>query len=193
MPRPQTFERSEVLEKAMHVFWAQGYEATSIEDLAQATGLARQSMYNTFGDKHAFFLETLKLYQDMQGQRMLGVLTTSRSVKEGFRRLFETIVDDAVSEIGCRGCMMVNTVTELAAHDAQIKRFADVAEAKKEDVFAEAIRRGQASGEISLEKDADALAKFLYNAVLGLRVRSTRTPEREGLETIVEMTLEVLE
>ena len=193
MPRPQTFERSDVLEKAMHVFWAQGYEATSIEDLAQATGLARQSMYNTFGDKHAFFLETLKLYQDMQGQRMLGVLTTSRSVKEGFRRLFETIVDDAVSEIGCRGCMMVNTVTELAAHDAQIKRFADVAEAKKEDVFAEAIRRGQASGEISLEKDADALAKFLYNAVLGLRVRSTRTPEREGLETIVEMTLEVLE
>ena len=193
MPRPQTFERSEVLEKAMHVFWAQGYEATSIEDLAQATGLARQSMYNTFGDKHAFFLETLKLYQKMQGQRMLGVLTTSSSVKEGFRRLFETIVDDAVSEIGCRGCMMVNTVTELAAHDAQIKRFADVAEAKKEDVFAEAIRRGQASGEISLEKDADALAKFLYNAVLGLRVRSTRTPEREGLETIVEMTLEVLE
>ena len=193
MPRPQTFERNDVLEKAMHVFWAQGYEATSIEDLAQATGLARQSMYNTFGDKHAFFLETLKLYQEMQGRKMLSVLTTSRSVKVGFRRLFQTIVDEAVSEVGCRGCMMVNTVTELAAHDAEIKRFADRAEAQKEVVFAGAIRRAQANGEISSKKNADALAKFLYNAVLGLRVRSTRTPEREGLEVIVEMTLEVLE
>lgn len=193
MPRPQTFERSDVLEKAMHVFWSQGYEATSIGDLAQATGLARQSMYNTFGDKHAFFLETLKLYQDLQGRKMLGVLTQSRSVKEGFRRLFETIVDEAVSEVGCRGCMMVNTVTELAAHDAEIRQFADAAEAAKEVVFAQAIRRGQEAGEISPEKDPEALAKFLYNAVLGLRVRSTRTPERAELEKIVELTLSVLE
>ena len=193
MPRPPTFERSDVLEKAMHVFWTQGYEATSVDDLVKATGLARQSMYNTFGDKHAFFLETLKLYQELQGQKMLGVLTTSRSVKAGFRQLFATIVDEAVSETGCRGCMMVNTVTELAAHDAEIKRFADVAEARKEVVFADAIRRGQENGEISLDKDADALAKFLYNAVLGLRVRATRSPERAGLEAIVEMTLGVLE
>ena len=193
MPRPQTFERNDVLEKAMHVFWSQGYEATSIEDLAQATGLARQSMYNTFGGKHAFFLETLALYQELQGQKMLGVLTRSRSVKEGFRRLFETIVDEAVSETGCRGCMMVNTVTELAAHDAEVKRFADAAEATKEVVFADAVRRGQERGEISPAKDPEVLAKFLYNAVLGLRVRATRTPEREGLDAIVEMTLGVLE
>lgn len=193
MPRPQTFEYQAVLDKAMCVFWAQGYEATSVDDLITATGLARQSMYSTFGNKHAFYLAALQHYQEMLGARMLGAMKGAQGVKEAFRRLFDQVVADAVSEGTRPGCMMVNAATELAARDPEVCRLTQEAEAAKERAFAELIREAQTQGEISLSKDPEMLAKFLYNAVLGLRVRATRKPSRAELEPIVEATLSLLD
>ena len=193
IPRPQTFEREVVLEQAMNVFWRQGFEATSVDDLIRATGLARQSMYNSFGDKRTFFLATLQRYLEVQGEKMLGVLSTAPTVKEGFQRLFEKLVEDAVSDSAYFGCMSVNTATELAPHDAEIRQLLNQAEADKEAVFADAIRRAQVSGEVSADKDPVKLARFLYNTVLGLRVRARRGPDRETLQDIVETALKVLE
>ena len=193
MARPQTFEEREVLDKAMQVFWAKGYEATSVGDLLRATGLARQSMYNSFGNKHAFYLSALGHYQERLGARMLGTMKGAPNVKEAFRRLFDQVVADAISEETRPGCMMVNAATELAARDPEVCRLTKEAEAAKERAFAELIREAQARGEVSRGKDPETLAKVLYNAVLGLRVRSTRRPSREELEPIVEATLSLLD
>ena len=193
MPRPRTFESKDVLNKAMEVFWARGYEATSVEDLVNATGLVRQSMYNTFGNKHDFYIAALEHYQELLGARMLYALEQAPGVKEGFRRLFNQIVDDAVSDTTRRGCMMVNAATELASRDAAVLELTSKAEADKERVFAELIRQAQARGEIAREKNPEALAKFLYNTVLGLRVRATRKPTRAELEPIVEASLSLLD
>ena len=193
MARPPTFEREDVLDKAMQVFWAQGYEATSVDDLVKATGLVRQSIYNTFGNKHDFYLEALEHYQAFLGARMLGALKHTPSVKEGFRRLFELVIEDAVSDTTRRGCMMVNAATELASRDPAVCKLTTEAEAAKERVLAKLIREAQARGEVDVLKDPDALAKFLYNTVLGLRVRATRRPTRIELEPIVEASLSLLD
>ena len=193
MGRPPTFERDDVLDKAMHVFWAQGYEATSVDDLVKATGLVRQSLYNTFGNKHDFYLQALAHYQEFLGARMLGALKHAPSVKEGFRRLFELVIEDAVSDTTRRGCMMVNAATELASRDPAVCKLTAEAEAAKERFFAELIRNAQARGEVGGSKDPEALAKFLYNTVLGLRVRATRRPTRAELEPIVETALSLLD
>ena len=193
MARPQTFEEQEVLDKAMQVFWAKGYEATSVDDLIQATGLARQSMYNTFGNKHAFYLSALEHYQQILGARMLGTVKGAPSVKDAFRRLFDQVVSDAVSDKTRPGCMMVNAATELASRDPEVCHLTKEAEAAKERVFAQMIHDAQARGEVSQDKDPDMLAKFLYNTVLGLRVRATRRPTKEELEPIVEATLSLLD
>ena len=193
MARPRTFERDDVLDKAMQVFWAQGYEATSVDDLVRATGLVRQSIYNTFGNKHDFYLEALEHYQAFLGARMLGALKQAPSVKEGFRRLFEQIIDDAVSDTTRRGCMMVNAATERASHDAEVCKLTSEAERDKERIFAGLIRGAQVRGEVDATRDPDALAKFLYNTVLGLRVRATRKPSRAELEPVVEASLSLLD
>ncbi len=193
MARPRTFEHEDVLNKAMEVFWAQGYEATSVDDLVKATGLVRQSIYNTFGNKHDFYLEALRHYQEFLGARMLGALKHAPNVREGFRRLFNQIVEDAVSDTTRRGCMMVNAATELASRDPTVCKVTAEAEAAKERFFAELIRDAQARGEVDSSKDPDALAKFLYNTVLGLRVRATRKPTREELTPIVEASLSLLD
>lgn len=191
--RPRTFEEQEVLDKAMYVFWAKGYEATSVDDLISATGLARQSMYNTFGNKHAFYLSALGHYQEMLGARMLGTMKNAPNLKEAFRQLFDQVVADAVSEETRPGCMMVNATTELAARDPDVCRLTREAEEAKERVFAEMIREAQARGEISQTKDPEMLAQFLYNTVLGLRVRATRKPSKAELEPIVAATLSLLD
>ncbi len=193
MARPRTFEREDARHKAVEVFWAQVYKATSIDDLVGATGLVRQSIYNTFGNKHDFYLEALAHYQDLLGARMLGALKHAPNVKEGFRQLFALVVQDAVSETTRRGCMMVNAATERASRDPDVCKLTATAEAEKERMFAELIRKAQESGEVSADRDPEGLAKALYNTVLGLRVRATRNPSEDDLEPIVTAALAWLE
>ena len=193
MARPQMFDEQVVLDKAVQVFWRQGFEATSVDDLLEETGLARQSMYNTFGNKHAFYLAALKHYQDVLGARMLSTLKGAPNLKEAFRRLFEQVVGDAISETKGPGCMMVNAATELASRDVAVAALTLEAERDKERIFAELIRQAQVRGEVAGTKDPEMLAKFFYNTVLGLRVRATRKPNREELEPIVTATLSLLD
>lgn len=193
MARPATFRREAVLERAMDAFWARGYEATSVDDLVRATGLVRGSLYHAFGNKHGLYMETLAYYQERLGARMLGALRGAATVREGFRRLFELVIDDAVADTTRRGCMMVNAATELASRDPDVCRLTAEAEAAKERLFAELIRGAQRRGEIGGAKDPDALAKALYNTVLGLRVRATRKPTRAELEPIVAASLSLLD
>src|SRR5260370_35536195 len=67
MARPREFDRDEALKRALAVFWEKGYEATSTDDLIRAIGIGRQSMYDTFGDKHQLYLEALRLYEANTG------------------------------------------------------------------------------------------------------------------------------
>ena len=64
MTRSKEFVESEVLLKAMHLFWEKGYEKSSLQDLVQHMGVHRRSMYDTFGDKHSLFMKTLELYEN---------------------------------------------------------------------------------------------------------------------------------
>src|SRR5581483_9686973 len=74
MARPKMFDRTERLDKAMELFWSRGYEATSIHDLLVHLVINRQSLYDTFGDKHTLFLETLKRYEELGKPPLLAEL-----------------------------------------------------------------------------------------------------------------------
>lgn len=193
MARPLKFDRAEALHEAMTVFWRQGYEATTLDDLTEAMKIKRQSLYNSFGDKHSLYLEALQHYRDLRGQSMLACLSEKRSVKEGFRHLFSCIINEAVDDPECKGCMVVNAMTELAAADLAVGKVVHHAEQANEAVFSEAVRRGQERGEIEPSKNPQALAAFLYNAVIGLRVRARENPDKATFESIMEVTLAALD
>lgn len=189
MARPLEFDRNEALERAMTVFWRQGYTATTLDDLTAAMKIKRQSLYNSFGDKRSLYLESLRYYRTLQQRGLLACLDQP-AVKEGFKTLFALIVTEAVSDPDCKGCMVVNAMTELAAADPVVGDITGNAERENEAIFAEAVRRGQARGEIAPNKDPEALAAFLYNAVIGLRVRK---PDKTNLERVVKLTLAALD
>ncbi len=71
MARHKEFDQDEALQKAMEAFWARGYEATSMQDLVEHMGINRQSLYDTFGDKHSLFLKALDRYHEVETRKLL--------------------------------------------------------------------------------------------------------------------------
>src|SRR5436190_20338951 len=114
MARQKEFDRDEVLHKAMEVFWTRGYQRASIQDLVQHMGVNRQSIYDTFGDKHSLFLEALDHYREIQSRKVFEVLERPGSMKRNVRQLFEEAVARSLSPEGRRGCFVGNSMSELA-------------------------------------------------------------------------------
>lgn len=192
MARTKEFDRDAVLDKAMRLFWRQGYEATSLRDLLAAMAIGRQSMYDTFGDKHALYLAAVDRYCATVGHSLFAPLREPGPVRPAIRQVFAEVVTGSLDTV-CPGCLMVNATTELAPADREIARRAEANLWGAEAVFREAIARGQEIGEISRSHDPGAMALYLFNALQGLRVTAKSTPDRDVLERIVDVTLSVLD
>src|SRR5215469_11280107 len=100
MARPREFDSDSALESAMQVFWAKGYEATSLDDLCEATGLSRSSLYGTFGDKHDLLLRSLERYSERGSARIAATLEEAPSLREGLMQLLSEFIDQIVAGPG---------------------------------------------------------------------------------------------
>lgn len=193
MARHKEFDRDEALQKAMEVFWVRGYEATSVRDLVEHTGVNRQSLYDTFGDKHALYLSALDRYREVEGGKMFKLLAGQGSVKRALRRLFEATVEAAVCGDERRGCFMGNAMSELAGRCTKTADKACGQLAAAEGALYHALLRGRKAGEIKNGRDLRAVARFLYSSLQGLQVMAKATPDRKVLGDIVRVTLSVLD
>ncbi|MCI3934897.1 TetR/AcrR family transcriptional regulator [Streptomyces sp. AN091965] len=196
MARPRTFDEERALDAAMRAFWEKGYEATSTQDLCDATGLGRSSIYNTFTSKHDLFRRSLNRYIDMMSVPQAEILEDGE--RPGFdriRALYTRIVD---SEFEYReddrsiGCLTVNTVVELARRDADadalIQRDLDL----RLRLLRTAIDAGKRDGTITARRDTESLARFVNATIGGMRVSAQAGADRAVLESIAETALDAL-
>jgi len=193
MARHKEFDRDQVLQKAMEVFWSRGYEAASIQDLLARMGINRQSLYDTFGDKHALYLLTLDRYHQVESRKLFEALEKSVSVRRALRQLFAGVVEAALSEEERRGCFMGNAMSELAG---RCKATADKTcsnMAAIERAFYRVLLRGKQRGELKGVRDPRAVARFLYSSLQGLVLVANATQDRKTLEDVVKVTLSVLD
>ncbi|MFL6208546.1 MAG: TetR/AcrR family transcriptional regulator [Pyrinomonadaceae bacterium] len=193
MARPKEFDRDEALHKAMEVFWARGYEAASIQDLVKHMGINRQSLYDTFGDKHALYLQALDRYREVEGRKMFELLERPGSVKQALRQLFQSVVEGSFCAGERRGCFMGNAMSELAGRckETAAKTCSNMAAA--EEALYRALLRGKKAGEIKGGRDLRAVARFLYSSLQGLQLMAKATRERKPLADIMKVTLSVLD
>ena len=117
--RPKEFDEADVLQQAMEVFWAHGYEATSVQDLLDAMGINRASMYDTFGDKHALFMAAFEHYGRTVTRGVEEVLDGPGSPLANIRKVLTRMAGDVVGGRS-RGCLACNTAVELAPHDSEV-------------------------------------------------------------------------
>jgi len=193
MPRPAQFKREDVLEKAMNTFWDQGYFATGISDLLKVTGLNPGSLYGAFKSKENLYLAALDLYAERSVARIEKALDEEDSPLEGIRNYFLHLAKQAAGSEAKRSCLLVNTVLELARMNPQIEQRVNKHFQRIEDLFRRALKRAQANGELSTNKDPKAMAAFLVTSVWGLRVLGGTSPGPRRAMTVVNQVLTVLD
>ena len=193
MARQKEFNRDEALHKAMEVFWARGYEAASLQDLVAHMGINRQSIYDTFGDKHALFLQALDRYRELQRRSLFETLERPGPVKKNIQKLFELVVERSLLKEGRRGCFVGNAMSEMAGRcrDTAERTRGSVTSAEK--AIQRALIRGKQNGEFTAIRDPQAVARFLFSSLQGLLLMAKARPERETLNDIVKVTLSVLD
>lgn len=192
MPRPRAYDRAQVLDSAMQLFWRQGYEATSIQDLVAATGINRASMYNGFGDKRELFRAAIAHYLQQVSAKRAARLESAASPLQGLRDYFEELIVFSLGDGRKLGCLLTNSALELAPHDAELAEELTGIFERVEATFARAIEAAQAAGEIPAEKNPRDLACFLLNTVHGLRVQGRLAPDPKRLRAIVDTALGAL-
>lgn len=193
MARTREFDRTVALDKAMRLFWRRGYEATSMRDLVDEMGVGRGSLYAAFGDKRRLFLEALDRYESTEGAAIAAALAEPGPVKAAIGRVFAIAIARSLDDGRGRGCLMVNSMVELAPHDAAVAERAAAALAGSEAAFTARLARAQAEGEIAPDHDPRRLARSLGNTVRGLRVTAKATGDRTVLEDIMGAALAALD
>jgi TetR/AcrR family transcriptional regulator, transcriptional repressor for nem operon len=169
MARPREFDIDEALDAAMGAFWGRGYEATSLNDLMQAMGLQKGSIYKAFGDKHALFLSALQRYLDQMYEAQRETLATANSPRAALQAWLDRLIEAAPAEGGsCRGCLAVNTLVELGPHDEQARGVLEAHFERVRRLVIEQIRRGQEQGEVRQDVDAATFARLLMTFIAGL-------------------------
>ena len=193
MARPREFDRDQVVDRAVEVFWRNGFEATSIRDLVEATGLNRGSLYNTFGDKAGLFDAALERYMAGAPPQHIVAAADTGPPRQVIGEFFARLVELGASDTERRGCLMTNTAAELAARDEGVRaRLAASMQGLEEALF-RLIRRGQETGEIAPWRDPRALARFLVASAQGLLIIGKVNRNRAALEHIAEIALSNLD
>lgn len=194
MARTKQFNEEEILDKAISLFWDKGFNGASAQDLVNHLGLSRSSIYDTFSDKHTLFIKALQQYRKQSSDGLKEVLSNSKDVKEAIRTIFKQAVLETLQASENKGCFMVNTTTELAIHDAEIAKIVNDNRNEMQNLFFEAIQKGQEMGNISKDKNALALSRFIFNSYSGIRVSARSLGmDKETLDDIVKVTLSVLD
>lgn len=193
MPRPKTFDREEVLDRAIDVFWARGYEGASIQHLVDSMGINRGSIYDTFGDKHQLFLAALDRYEVVFYTRLLEALDSAQSPRRAIQKVFDTVIKECACDEGRKGCFLTNVAVELSGHDLDTEVRVQDNFHRLEGAFEKALCAGIEKEEISRRHNPRALARFLTSSLQGLRVMSKTKPNRLVLRDIVKVTLSSLD
>jgi TetR/AcrR family transcriptional repressor of nem operon len=188
MGRPRNFEADTVVERAMEEFWTHGYANTSPARLAEATGVGKGSLYNTFGSKRQLFDEALARYGRMGAERAEEVLSQPGTTRERIGAYLRETVDSDVAQPIRRGCLAVNTAAELGGHDQGITRALHAIEERIVAALAARIDQGHRDGDVSSDVDARATAKFLLNTTAGLRIMA-KTNDVRALHRIIDVAL----
>ena len=189
--RPRSFDREEVLDAAVLIFWEKGYDGTSIEDLTHAMGINRPSLYAAFGNKRNLFFEAVDRYAATHGSRAFSALRLQPDNRSAVERFFEASIDCALAEGTPRGCLINTVATEAAESDSELR-------AKLTDMFTrtdQAIARRLTANQNKQESTAHApaeLARMAHSVTHSIMTRARAGADHDELTKLAASFMAVL-
>ncbi len=190
MARPKKFDPERALDKAMNLFWRLGYENASLEMLMKEMGIARQSLYDTFGDKRALYLKSMAHYRDQTNSQMQKMLNDIPSVKDGFAKLLFGLAAENRAQHE-RGCLLLSANLQRDPKDVVVRDFLRDNQARVETIFIRALARAQKQKELSPNHDPAALARFFVVTIQGMRAMARLKSDGKALEQVARVALAV--
>jgi TetR/AcrR family transcriptional regulator, transcriptional repressor for nem operon len=191
MARPREFDEATVLKAAMNCFWAQGFESTSVRDLAEEMGITGASLYNAFGDKRSLYRRALAYYLETSVRDRVSRLEQLPPF-QAIHAFFDEVIERSITDKQRRGCMLVNAALELVPYDAEIHNVVSQEMIFIETFFQRCITAEQQDGTISSARPPDELAKLLLSVLLGIRVLARTRPQHAVLAGAASGVLELL-
>ncbi|MFW6095485.1 MAG: TetR/AcrR family transcriptional regulator [Bacteroidota bacterium] len=187
MPRSKAYNKDEVLEKAMQVFWNHGYEATSVRLLEKEMGINQFSIYASFDNKKKLFIEALKKYREFVKNKRFQPLLRENARLSDLKKFFDSIIRQGKQEETKRGCLVVNTTGELGNRDSEIASELQHYFNFIREMIKKVLRNSVDAGEISEEADLEKYSNYLLGVMQGLSVGEKILTEKQ-VKDIIDMT-----
>jgi AcrR family transcriptional regulator len=185
--RPRAYDPDRALARARDAFWDGGYTGTSLEELSDATGMNRPSLYGAFGDKRALYLRTMDRYRERGRTVMKEELSYELPLDESLRRtLIRAIEIYLAGAHGARGCFLVNTAATESVRDADIRASFAAGLHELDDQMEARLRYALAHGELKSDLDPAVLARVLGGVMNSLALRARAGESRAMLEATAE-------
>lgn len=164
-----------------------------MSDLVEHLGIARASIYGTFGNKRELYLKALDRYGETKDPELLDELSQPGPALPRVRAVVRRFVEEATGVDGARGCFMTNTAVELCPHDQLARRRVEASCDHLQTLLTSALVRAQAQGELPEDRDPRALARLLLVLMQGIRVLGKVAPDRSRLQDAATQALSLLE
>ena len=191
--RPRAYEPEIALGKALDLFRRQGFAATSLDDLSEATGMNRPSLYGAFGDKRELYIKSYQRYREDARASMLEIFRQEMPVRQRLERIYAAALDIYLSgETGPRGCFTVVTAASEAVGDPEIRAMVLEGLTDLDKAFANCFRRAKEKGELPASADPSALAQLASATVHTVAIRSRARVPRKELEAIVKGAIDLM-
>src|SRR5471032_204225 len=184
MARLKEFDEDRAVDAAVDCFWARGYAATSVRDLAEAMGIGGASLYNAYGDKRALFARALERYANRSMRDRIARIEARHHSAEAIRAFVAEIIDRSVKDPDGKGCLLVNSALDVAPHDAEIGKLVGGYLDEIRTFFHRNVPK---------RLDADAVSGHLLGVLLGIRVLARTGAKRRLLESVARPALDLLE
>lgn len=172
MGRKLAFDKDKALETSMNNFWAKGYDATSMRDLADSLGLHLGSVYNALGDKEKVFEAALKLNLDKHVMPRILEFSKSADAPAALRGFLDQVSRECNDPVAHPGCFMFNSLQNVTSINDSITGVIHGFLKDMEDAFTEFFERARKTSQISRDKDPRMLARYLLSVIYSMRVLS---------------------
>jgi TetR/AcrR family transcriptional repressor of nem operon len=193
MARTREFIPAEALAKAMQVFWAKGYFGTSIDDVVNATGVSRYGLYSEFGDKNGLFLAALAHYQTAVVRPIMDIIERPDGSLPEIYALFGMVVKSSLPSTGKLGCLIFNSINELAHHDevtaSKIQDIRDYLRLGLLRILGNAVNKGELDADFNVQREAD----FLFGVLHALPAMARAGSDSQTIENVVIVALSTLD
>ena len=191
--RPRAYEPDVALGKALDLFRTQGFAATSLDDLSEATGMNRPSLYGAFGDKRELYIKSYQRYRADARVAMADIFKTELPIRKRLQRIFAVALDIYLSgEEGPRGCFTVMTAASEAIADPDIRAMVLEGFSELDKAFAACFRIAKEKGELPASTDPQVLAQLSSATIHTIALRARAQVPRKELEAIVKGAIEVM-